>query len=180
MRTEGGFSVSGNVDHLELSADEHAAIVAESQRQSAEPPPADRRTWGCLTFLIAGFLLLLLPQLSKRYGWPPPLIADVLFWLLVLALAAGFFVGLVLTSSKYSHASSRARESLAWLADHPGARDAEARRHAVALIHNLFVHESGGMSATVDIDEARTKLGANLQYVVAVERVLGGDSFGPR
>jgi hypothetical protein len=172
-------------EEIEFDAEERAAIVAELQRQRAEPPPAERRqTWGCLTVLVAGILLLLIPQLSKRTGWPPPWLGDILLWLLVIALGAGFFTSMVLVSGKYARASRRAREALDWLAGHPGARDAQARRHAVALIDNVFVDESGGTSTTIDIDEARKQLGANLQYVVAVERALSADNgagiFGPR
>ena len=167
------------MDPVVFDAGERAAIIAQARRLHAEPPPSDRRGIGCVTVLGTGTLLLLLPPLSKRLGWPQ-FIAEVLFWLLIIPFALGFFAAFFLATSRYSRASARAGEALAWLASHPGATDAEARRYAVALICYHLINDDGGMSQVVDIDEAKVKLGANLQYVVAVERVLAEEKLSDR
>ena len=68
--------------------------------------------------------------------------------------------------------------SLEWLASHPGLIDAAARRrHAVSLIANTVVSDGPTSSNTIDIAEAKVKLGVNLQYVVTVERVLATEKL---
>jgi len=161
---------------VEFDDDERAAIIAETQRLRAEPPPRDRRGVGCVTVLVSGFLLLVLPPTVKKLGWPP-LVADVLFWLLVMPCAVGFFAAFFLTTSRYSQASARVQDALAWLSSHPDARDAEARRHAVVLICCHVINDDGGLAQVVGIEEAKEKLGASLHYVVAVERVLTGEGL---
>jgi hypothetical protein len=163
------------MEPIEFDAGERAAILAEAQRLGAEPLPADRRGIGCLTVIISGVMLLALPPLAKRYHWPP-LVADVLFWPLAIVCALGFFAAFLLTTSRYSRASARARDALAWLACHPGARDAEARRHAVALVCYHAINDDGGVAQVIDVDEAKKNLGEDLHYVVAVERVLAGEN----
>lgn len=141
-----------------------------------------------------GLLLLLLPLLAKRLGWPP-LVVDILFWMLNVLLSLGLFAAALLTTSRYSRASARAHKALAWLASHPDVRDAEARGHAVALLRvpnimkrvrmgfimlgNLSyqaINDDGGLAQVIDVNEARQKLGESLHYVVAVERVLAGEN----
>ena len=163
------------MEPIEVDADERAAIIAEAQRLRAEPPSTDRRSIGCLTVLGTGFLLLLVPPLSKRLGWPP-LISDILFWVLILPFAFGLFAAVFLTTSRYSRASALVHDALAWFASHPGVRDAEARRHAVALVCYRAINDNGGLATVVGVDEAKLKLGENLQYVIAVERVLAGEN----
>ena len=118
----------------------------------------------------------MLPPVSKQLGWPP-LIADILFWLLVIPCTAGFFAAFFLTTSRYSRAAARVHEALTWLENHPDARDAEARRHAVALILYHVISDDGGLAQVIGIDEAKARLGANLHYVVAVQRVLAGEKL---
>jgi hypothetical protein len=45
-------------------------------------------------------------------------------------------------------------------------------RHAVELIAHAWVSDGPTLSAAVDLVQARQRLGTNLDYVVAVERVL--------
>lgn len=163
------------MEPIEFDADERAAILAEARRLGAEPLPADRRGIGCLTVIISGVMLLALPPLAKRYHWPP-LVGDVLFWPLAIACALGFLAALLLTTSRYSSASARVHAALTWLASHPGARDAEARRHAVALVCYHAINDDGGLAQVIDVDEAKRILSDNLHYVVAVERVLAGEN----
>jgi hypothetical protein len=158
----------------ELDAAGRAAIVAEWKRLAAEPPPTNPRPYGCATFLVAAVLLLGLPRLLELIGLklPQPLGA-VLLVILVLALAAGFFVGIFVGSGVYGRACARAQEALAWLAANPESKDAEARRHnAVALIFNTVVWDGPTVSTTIAPAQSRQRLGANLPYVLAVERVL--------
>jgi hypothetical protein len=112
--------------------------------------------------------------LPKWFGWTlPQPFGKILFVALVIALGGGFFIGVFVGSGVYGRAASRARESLEWLASHPGLIDAATRRrHAVSLIANAVVSEGPTTSDTIDIAEARMKLGMNFQYVVTVERVL--------
>ena len=159
------------MDAIEFDATERAAILAEAQRLRAEPSPTDRRGMGCLTALGAGVVLLALPPLSKWLGWPQS-IGQFLFWPLIVLLALGLFVGLFLTTSRYSRASGRFHEALAWFEGNPGVRDAEARRHAVALVCYRVINDDGGLAQVIDVDEAKEILGGDLPYVAAVERVL--------
>ncbi len=163
---------------IEFDAEEEAAIIAELQRLRAEPPPVNPRPYGCLTFVVAAALLLLVPQLPKWFGWnlPQPVV-QILFWLLVVALAGGFLIGVFVGSGVYARALHRASESLEWLASHPGLTDPVARRHAVTLIDSVIVSDGPTTSSTIDIDQAKKKLGANLQYVIAVERVLVAENI---
>lgn len=163
------------MEPIEFDAGERAAILAEAQRLHAEPLPTDRRGVGCVTVLITGVLLLMLPPLSKWLGWPP-VVADVLFWLLAIPCALGLFAAVFLTTSRYTRATARAHEALVWLESHPGARDVEARRHAVALVCYHVINDDGGLAQVIDVDAAKKTLGDNLHYVVAVERVLAGEN----
>ena len=161
-----------------FDAEEKAAIVAEWKRLHAEPPPFNPRPVGCAVFLLAGALLLLIPQLSRWLGVALPSWMSMVSAVLVLLLVVGFFCGVFLGSGVYGRAVERARESLEWLASHPGLIDAAARRrHAVSLIANAVVSDGPTSSNTIDIAEATVKLGANLQYVVAVERVLAAEKL---
>lgn len=164
---------------IDLDADEKGAIVAAWRELAAEPLPFNPRPYGCLTFLVAVALLVLLPQLPKWFGWTlPPPFGQILFVVLIVLLAVGLFCGVFLGSGVYGRAYSRASESLDWLASHPGLIDADARRrHAVTLIANIVVSDGPTTSGTIAIDEAKAKLGVNLQYVVAVERVLATENL---
>jgi hypothetical protein len=158
----------------EPGPDERAAIVAEWKRLAAEPPPANPRPYGCATFIIAAVLLLGLPKLLDATGirLPRPL-GPILLAILVLALAGGFFVGVFMGSGVYGRAHARARQALDWFAANPGSPDAqERRRNAVALIFNTVVWDGPTVSTTIDPAQARERLGAQLPYVLAVERVL--------
>ncbi len=168
------------MDAIEFDAEARAAIIAEWHRQQAEPepPPGDPRPLGCITFLLAAVLLLVLPQLPRFGVTLPPLLAQILFWLLVVVLAGGFFIGIFVGSGRYGQACQYAQESLEWLASHPGLTDPDARRrHAVSLIRHSVVRDGPTTSDTIDAGEAKAKLGRNLQYVVAVERVLASENL---
>jgi len=158
----------------EFDAGERAAIVAEWKRLAAEPPPENPRPYGCATFLVAAVLLPVLPKLLDAIGLklPQPL-GPILFVILVLALAGGFFVGVFVGSGVYGRAHARAQEALSWLAANPDSPDAAARRrHAVALLFNTVVWDGPTVSTTIDPGQSRERLGASLPYVLAVERVL--------
>jgi hypothetical protein len=164
---------------MEFDAQEKAAILAEGRRLLAERPPFNPRPYGCLTFVVAAMLLVALPQLSKGLGWmlPQPF-GKIVVGVLVVALVGGLFAGIFLGSGVYGRAASRASASLEWLAHPPGVTDPDARRrHAVTLVLNAMVTDGPTTTGTLAIDEARAKLGENLQYVVAVERVLAAENL---
>jgi hypothetical protein len=164
---------------IEFDAQEKAAILAEGRRLVAEPPPFNPRPYGCLTFVVAAMLLVLLPQLSKWFGWmlPQPF-GKIVVGVLAVALVSGLVVGIFLGSGVYGRAASRASASLEWLANPPNVTDPDARRrHAVTLVLNAVVSDGPTTTGTLAIDEARIKLGKNLQYVVAVERVLAAENL---
>ena len=159
---------------IDVDAEEKAAIVAEWRRLAAEPPPFNPRPYGCLVFLVAGALLLLIPYFSKWLGrtLPEPW-GMVVSAVLVLVLVVGFFCGVFVVSGVYGRAYSRANVSLGWLSSHASPTEAaERRRHAVALIFNALVSDGPSSSSTVTAAQARERLGANLPYVLAVEREL--------
>jgi hypothetical protein len=164
------------MSEVEFNPEEQAAIVAEWRRLAAEPPPFNPRPMGCVVFLAAGALLALLVPLSNWLGKPPWV--KVVGAILGVFLLIGFFCGVFLGSGVYGRAYARASESLEWLANNPGLIDADARRrHAVTLIANAVVSDGPTSSNTVDIAEAKIKLGENLHYVVAVERVLAAENL---
>src|SRR5262245_57197574 len=94
---------------IKIDEEEKAAIIAALRSVRAEPPPFNPRPYGCLTFLVAAALLVLLPQLPKWFGWAlPQPFGQVIFVVLVIALAGGFFVGTFIGSGVYARAHSRA------------------------------------------------------------------------
>ena len=159
-------------------AAERAAILAEWDRLRAEPRPRARPPYGCATVLVASVLLLLAWQLPKLTGWaPPPTLQPVAVAILTLVIAGGLLFHLFVGSSKFAHDCLRAGEAIEWLAANPCTSDAETRRrHAVALLFFSITADDGpSMSTTFDAGKARTRLGANLPYVLAAERVLTGE-----
>ncbi len=156
----------------EFTAGQRAAIVAEWQRIAAEPPPRNPRPYGCLTVIIALALLILLPKFGPR---PPPPWGMVLVVVLGLALAAGLFVGVFVGSGIYGRASLRATEALDALVADPAPDDAARIRHAVGLVAYAVVSDGPTTAGTIDLAQAKQRLGANLDFVVAVERVLAAE-----
>lgn len=158
----------------ELEAAERAAIIAEWERLRAEPRPPAPPPYGCATFLVAAALLLIVPQLLKLAGWelPRPLELVALV-VLALAMAGGLFVSIFVGSGIFGRASNRANAAIDWLEANPGLGDPEERRRqAVTLLFNAVVSDGPTTSGTLDSDRARERLGANLPYVLAVERAL--------
>ncbi|MBY0271148.1 MAG: hypothetical protein K2X06_14860 [Burkholderiales bacterium] len=152
-----------------FSAEQRDAIVAEWRRIAAEPPPLNPRPYGCLTVIVAIALFVLLPLTGIK---PPPPWGTVLLVVLGLALAAGLFVGIFVGSGVHGRAALRASAALDVLAADPPS-DAVARlRHAVSLIAHAQVSDGPTTARTIDIAEAKRRLGANLDYVMAVEQVL--------
>jgi hypothetical protein len=148
---------------------QRAAIVAEWHRIAAEPLPSSPRPWGCLAVIAGLVLLLVLPQLGIRL--PPPW-NTLLLVVIGLLLAGGVFVGVFLGSGRYGRAAVRAEAALQALSGSQPADEAARMRHAVELIAHAWVSDGPTLSAAVDLVQARQRLGTNLDYVVAVERVL--------
>lgn len=158
-----------NTNPQDFSVGQRAAIVAEWRRIVAEPPPFNPRPYGCLTVIAAIVLFVLLPQIGNKL--PPPW-GTVLLVVLGLALAGGLFVGVFLGSGVYGRASLRAAAALDALTSGT-VFDEDARlRHAVGLIAHAVVSDGPTTSNAIDIDAAKQRLGAQLDYVLAVEAVL--------
>jgi hypothetical protein len=150
-------------------------IVAEWKRITAEPPPFNPRPYGCLTVIAGLALFLLIPQLGFRL--PPPW-GTVLAAALGLAILAGAFVGVFVGSGVHGRAAQRAEAALAALTADPAPDDAARLRHAVGLIAHAVVSDGPTTANTIDLEAARQRLGANLDYVLAVEGVLAAE-IGP-
>lgn len=164
--------------NVDFDTEEKAAIVAEWSRLKAEPPPFNPQPYGCLTFMMAAASLFLLPQLTQ-FGWKlSDQLGQLLLIVLLIVLAGGFLVGIFVGNGVYGRAHLRALESLEWLANHQDGMELDLRRrHAVSLQFNRVVSGHPGERETVALDKAKMVLGANLQYVIAVERVLAGEKL---
>jgi len=152
-----------------FSAAQREAIVAEWRRIAAEPPPRNPRPYGCLTVIVTIALFVLLPLTGIK---PPPPWGTVLLAVLGLALAGGLFVGVFVGSGVHGRAALRATAALDALAADPPPDEAARLGHAVALIAHAEVSDGPTTSRTIDIAKAKLRLGANLDYVIAVEQVL--------
>jgi hypothetical protein len=160
-----------------LSAAERQALVAEWTRLQNEPPPRERREIGCLTVVIAIIFAVAGPYLLRWLGIElPPGVKIALGVLLGLAILGGVFVGLVLVSGRYAHAYRQADAAIDWLAKNGAGGDPlERRRQAVTLLFHAFCSDGPSTSNTINFEEARTRLGDGLPYVMAVERALRAD-----
>ena len=152
-----------------FTVEQRDAIVAEWRRIAAEPPPLNPRPYGCLTVIVSIALFVLLPLTGIK---PPPPWGTVLLVVFGLALAGGLFVGVFVGSGVHGRAALRAMAALDALAADPAPDEAARLRHAVALIAHAEVSDGPTTSGTIDIAAAKQRLGANLDYVVAVEQVL--------
>ncbi len=151
-----------------FTVEQRDAIVAEWRRIAAEPPPLNPRPYGCLTVIVSIALFVLLPLTGIK---PPPPWGTVLLVVFGLALAGGLFVGVFVGSGVHGRAALRAMAALDALAADPAPDEAARLRHAVALIAHAEVSDGPTTSGTIDIAAAKQRLGANLDYVVAVEQV---------
>jgi hypothetical protein len=159
----------------EFNAGQRAAIIAEWRRITAEPPPFNPRPYGCLTVIAGIVLFLLIPQLGFRL--PPPW-GTVLAAALGLAILAGALVGVFVGSGVHGRAAQRAETALASLTADPAPDDLARLRHAVSLIAHAVVSDGPTTANTIDLEAARQRLGAHLEYVLAVEGVLAAE-IGP-
>ncbi|MCW5574994.1 MAG: hypothetical protein KIT13_02760 [Burkholderiales bacterium] len=162
-------------DPQSFTAAQRAAILAEWKRIAGEPPPRDPRPWGCLAVIAGIVLFFALPRLG--FSLPPPW-GTVLLAVIGLLVAAGAFVGIFMGSGRHGRAAVRAEAALEALTG-GGTTDETARmRHAVALIAHAAVGDGPTLSHTLDLAQAKRRLGANLDYVIAVEEVLAQEQ-GP-
>lgn len=159
----------------EFTIEKRAVIVSEWRRLAAERPPFNPRPYGCLTVIAGIVLFLAIPQLGIKL--PPPW-GTVLAGVLGLAILAGAFVGVFVGSGIHGRATLRAEGALAALAADPAPEDGARLRHAVNLIAHAVVSDGPTTSNAIDLDAAKQRLGANLDYVMAVERVLAAE-IGP-
>lgn len=152
-----------------FTPEQRAAIVAEFRRIMAEPPPFNPRPYGCLTAIAGIVLFLLVPQLGIR---PPPPWGTVLVALFGVMILGGAVVGVLLGSGVHGRAATRAGAALEALASDVAVEDAARMRHAVALIAHATVSDGPTTLVAIDPAQARRRLGAGLDYVIAVEDVL--------
>ncbi len=160
----------------DFSATQRAAIIAEWRRIAAEPAPFNPRPYGCLTVILAIALFLLIPQTGIKL--PPPW-GTVFLVVLGLLLAGGLFVGVFLGSGVYGRASLRAGAALDALISDAAIDDDARLRHAVGLIAHAVVSDGPTTSRTIDIADAKRRLGAQLDHVIAVEAVLAQEIGAP-
>lgn len=156
-------------ESLPFTPAQRAAIVAEWRRIAAEPAPFNPRPWGCLAVIGGLVLFLALPQLGLRLPSPWN---TVLLAVIGLLVAGGLLAGVFLGSGRHGRAAARAEAALQALSGGQPVDEAARMRHAVNLIAHAWVSDGPTLSAAVDLAQARQRLGANLAYVVAVERVL--------
>jgi hypothetical protein len=157
-----------------LPATERQVIAAEWQRLADEPPPAPRREIGCMTAIVAIVLAVAGPPVLRWLGIDlHPGLRLALGIVLGLAVLGGAFVGLVLVSSRYSHAHQSANAAAAWLAQNGAGGDpAERRKQAVTLLFHAYCSDGPSTSTTIDFEATRRQLGNALPYVLSVERAL--------
>ncbi|MBX3649856.1 MAG: hypothetical protein KF771_00615 [Burkholderiales bacterium] len=158
-----------NLEAEPFTPAQRTAIVAEWKRIAAEPAPASPRPYGCLAVIAGLVLFFVLPQLGIHLSppWNTVLLAAI-----GLLVAVGLFTGVFMGSGRYGRAVTRAEAALQALSGDTAIDEAIRLRLAVDLIANAWVSDGPTLSAAIDFAEARRRLGANLDYVVAVEQVL--------
>ena len=152
-----------------IDAQERAAIVAAYRRRAADWKPRSPQPHGCLTLIVAVLLFLVSGPLVQGAGWPG-WVATVLAVVAVLAGIAGFFVmgARVVPESP----EQRAESAIVALGVGTPLDGATRREHAVALLFHAYDIQGPTMRSTFDFEAARTRLGAALPYLLAVEQVL--------
>jgi len=160
-----------------LDTAERKALAAEWKRLQAEPPPRDRRAFGCMTVVVAVALSVLGPALASLAGFEPPQPVKLgAVIALGLVFLIGIFFGLFAGSGRYSYDLQRAEQALEWLATHAGNGSPEERRvQVVALLLHAYCTDGPSTVNTIDFGKAREHLGAALPYVLAAERALRTD-----
>jgi len=160
-----------------LPTAERQALVAEWRRIQDEPPPRERREIGCLTTIIAVVLAAAGPYALRWFGIElHPGLKIALAAVLLLLFLGGAFVAFVLVSGRYAHAYRQADAALTWLAQNGAGGDpAERRKQAVTLLFHAYCSDGPSTSTTINFEDARTRLGDALPYVMAVERALRTD-----
>ena len=152
-----------------IDAEESAAIVAAYRQRMADWQPRSLQAQGCLTLIVAVLLFGASGALVRAAGWPG-WVEVVLSGVAVLAGIIGFFV----MGARVVQESPEKRTEQAIIALGSGTPldDATRRGHAVALLFHAFDVHGPTMRSSFDFEAARTRLGAALPYVLAVERVL--------
>lgn len=154
----------------EISAAEQAAIVAEYDRLSEEPPRPNYTPVGCVMVLLGLAVFVLVPKLLP--GLARAGVLAVLVAVIVL-VGAGILVYVFGGGGGYSRAVLRVEAALELLSQRYGFATASERRNAaVAILHDAIYADGPGATSTFDFAKARATLGAALPYVQQVEQVL--------
>ena len=152
-----------------LSGDDRDAILAEYDRLIAQPVPVNKTSAGCAILVLAAVLFFVAPVVLRRL----PSLRLALLLLEVAAVLVGIFFSLFGGGGGYARASVGVESALEVLSKDPASVGAKDRREAAAfLIANAYYSDGPGMTTTFKFEEARTRLGGRLPYVIEVERLL--------
>ncbi len=153
-----------------LSADERAAILAEYDRLTAIPQPANKTPVGCAMVIVALALFIAAPYFLRRV-WGA---VHVAFIVIDTALVVG---GVLLAvfggGGGYAWTKMGAEAALELLSRRfDSATQQERRNAAVFLVANSVYSDGPSMLSIFDQDKAREQLGPALPYVIAVGAFL--------
>ncbi len=151
---------------------ERRAIMDEWRRQSAAPLPADHRQVGCVLAILGATGLVAFPVLMRNLPVTVP--AGVRNAALVAAsvvIVAGLMRHVLGGMQRSTAIHAQVQSAVTALTS--GTADAAARR-AAAVTLLLRAHDSTGPATHAQYDAAAmaARLGAGLEEVRAVERVL--------
>lgn len=160
-----------------LDTAERQAAVAEWKRLAAEPGPPSRTGVGCMTMLLALCVSLGGPLVLRWLGVElPRLLKIAAAVILALLFFGGAAFALFLGSGRFSRDSWRAEEAIRWFEAHGAEGDPVTRRNmVVSLLYHAYSSDGPSTSTTFNFEQARSRLGAALPYVMEVERALAVD-----
>lgn len=157
-----------------FDAPERLALIAEWKRQAAEPLPPNLSQAGCLAMLAAVVLFAAIPPLTRALKVTlPPAASAALIVLVVVLLLGGLVMSQFGGTRGRQKVWNQSEAALTWLAAHGAGGAADQRRRAAVTVLLRAYHSDGPTtSAMLDVEAARTRLGAALPYVMDVERAL--------
>lgn len=157
-----------------FDATERLALIAEWKRQATEPLPPNLSQVGCLAMLVAVVLFIAIPPLTRALKLTlPPIVSAALVVVTVALLLGGLVMSQFGGTRGRQKVWNQSEAALAWLATHGAGGEPDGRRRAAVTVLLRAYHSDGPTtSAMLDVEAARTRLGAALPYVMDVERAL--------
>jgi len=156
-----------------LGPDEEAVVDEALADLQAQEGPVDRGPLGCVLSVPAFLVLLMVPVLARSYGLPSsvaqPLILGGIV-LLVLGLTLWFTAGGFVRGHVSAAAEAGLRTLEEW--DEASGTREEALRAATLVVMNAYASYGPSTVQTFEPEDARSRLGARLPLVEAVERHL--------